>query len=716
MPVDDFSNDIFTTGVLTVDGLPSSGQFHESFDRDWFSEQLIAGQAYAINLSASNTGGGTTEEINLGGIYQSDGFSLSGSFLFPNFGQDPSTIFIPDVTGTYFIEANTSFSVNPNGTNTYSVSVSTTSVVDDFSDDIFTSAFVSTSPLAPSFVGRIDHLSDRDWVRMSLESGKTYEIRSTDVNGFGRASDTLFHANGFTLFVDYVFFGEDTRAVFTPSVTQDYFLAINGSADDVGEYTVAVNEIPPLVEGVSLFDVNGILIGTYVQIFDAMNDAFDGETIDISSSYSGGNEFIEVIRDDLTVVVSSGSQEPFFFIEDNTISSFVLAGDGDAVVDIDFQKTTSTVVIGNDGVNEIFGSEFADDVLVGGGGDDTIGGLDGADVLIGDAGNDRIFGNSGGDLADGGTGDDAIFGDQGDDTLVGGDGDDELSGGEGADNVTGDAGDDSVAGNEGDDTLSGGDGNDYLFGDDGADRLLAGAGGAQLVGDGGSDNLNGGDGDDLLFAGADNDVLDGGLGDDEMFGNEGDDVLVGGLGADFMDGGAGNDWVLYTNSAAAIQLDLARGLSSGSDAASDAFGDTLLGFEYVSGSAFDDRIDGGSEANILVGNDGNDVLYGLGGDDTITGNDGNDVLGGMTGSDLLFGGAGFDTFVIGTGYGLDIIGDFVQGQDILASFDPNVSNVTQLNAFADQGNLVVQYGAGDVVVLVGQANLALTTADFQFFT
>ncbi|WP_234003132.1 calcium-binding protein [Erythrobacter sp. SAORIC-644] len=104
-------------------------------------------------------------------------------------------------------------------------------------------------------------------------------------------------------------------------------------------------------------------------------------------------------------------------------------------------------------VEEVIGTDFADDfqlftsvagsyagfesnVLIrGAGGNDLIRGNGGQNKLYGDEGDDRIWGGSGDDTIDGGAGDDRIFGDStgfltpdGDDTISGGSGDDYIDG------------------------------------------------------------------------------------------------------------------------------------------------------------------------------------------------------------------------------------------------------------------------------------------------
>lgn len=165
---------------------------------------------------------------------------------------------------------------------------------------------------------------------------------------------------------------------------------------------------------------------------------------------------------------------------------------------------------------------------------------------------------------------------------------------------------------------------------DGANNILLGTGFADLlVGLGGSDSLAGGPNDD---------ILSGGPGGDILSGNGGNDSLEGGEGPDQINGGVGNDTAVYARSAAAVEIDLARGTLQGGDAQ----GDTLVSIENLFGSRFADRLLGDNRPNVLNGHAGNDVIDGRAGDDRLVGGAGNDVLIGNLGADVLIGGPGTD--------------------------------------------------------------------------
>ena len=83
-------------------------------------------------------------------------------------------------------------------------------------------------------------------------------------------------------------------------------------------------------------------------------------------------------------------------------------------------------------------------------------------------------------------------------------------------------------------------------------------------------------------------------------GGNGDDTLTGGGGADRLEGGTGNDTVIYSGSPGGVTVNLATGAVSGGDAQ----GDTISGFENVTGSAHNDVLTGDRGANVLAGGAG----------------------------------------------------------------------------------------------------------------
>eukprot|EP00439_Symbiodinium_sp_Y106_P090069 s1_g2605.t1 len=293
------------------------------------------------------------------------------------------------------------------------------------------------------------------------------------------------------------------------------------------------------------------------------------------------------------------------------------------------------------------------------------------DTLSGDHSANTIWGGDGGDLIYGNNGDDTIYGGDGNDNLFGQAGSDYIDGGAGTDtasyasswagitvnltgnvntggaaegdqlynieNLSGSIYDDILTGNAGDNTLWGWAGNDMLEGGAGADTLDGGDGNdtASYAGSAEGVVVNlaaevtyGGDaeGDVLtsiehLTGSAHDDILIGSSGDNDIRGGAGNDQLTGHAGADVLDGGDGVDYVRYDASSSGVNVNLAAGTASGGDAT----GDTLINFENLVGSAYDDVLTGDAQQNILVGLAGNDTFNGGAGADHLEGGDGVDT-------------------------------------------------------------------------------------------
>jgi serralysin len=286
---------------------------------------------------------------------------------------------------------------------------------------------------------------------------------------------------------------------------------------------------------------------------------------------------------------------------------------------------------------------------------------------IGGSGADQLIGNVANNVLDGGAGNDKLTGDAGNDTLQGGVGTDTavFSGALTQYQVT-QLADGSV---KVVDLRSGTyDGTDIAWNIEQFEfggtqytlaQVLSGSGtpsepsepsttGMTLTGTSSNNTLQGGalddtisglGGADLLYGYAGADYLDGGTGNDKLYGGDGNDVLIGGTGADRLEGGAGTDTASYATATAGVTAKL----SSTSSNKGDAYGDTYVSVENLTGSNFADTLSGNSYVNVLAGGAGGDKLYGNGGNDTLNGGSGADYLDGGSGTDTaVFAGTSSD--------------------------------------------------------------------------
>lgn len=325
--------------------------------------------------------------------------------------------------------------------------------------------------------------------------------------------------------------------------------------------------------------------GVYFQRFDAANNKVGGETR-VNDTVTGDQQFASV------AMLLDGS----FTI---TWQSSVGTGDGNGWGV--FQKTyyLDRTIDGNSSPN----------LLIGGGGNDTIRGFGDNDTLDGGQGpgNDTLYGGDGDDTLNLGGGDTG-YGEGGNDTFVIGTLTGEsifLSAGAGYDilDATGVIYDTfwNFGGADGLEEFRGSANNDTFDAHTSTETFIR--------------TIKGFGGNDTLYGSRGNDVLDGGAADD---------ILHGGVGADSLTGGAGIDAASYIYSTVGLTVNMSNMAANTGDAA----GDSYASIENLIGSNLNDQ---------LRGNGGNNVIYGKNGNDTLDGN---------VGADTLFGGAGNDTYII----------------------------------------------------------------------
>jgi Ca2+-binding RTX toxin-like protein len=255
------------------------------------------------------------------------------------------------------------------------------------------------------------------------------------------------------------------------------------------------------------------------------------------------------------------------------------------------------------------------------------------------------------------------------DVIYGGNGNDSINAGDGGDLIYGGAGDDFIDDWSGNDTVYGGDGNDIATVSTGLNTIHMDAGNdtVYIFDNAGNNTLFGGTGSDLVDfrnwqsqTGATVDFNADGSGSFSHFSGNTTGIFQG---FEAISGSAYNDSIDGSDSTVALTLsgeegnDVIQGGTSNDVLRGDAGNDRLVG------NAGNDTLEGGDGADTLEGGAGNDSLSGGAGNDTLTGGDGNDVLNGGAGTDTIFGGTGLDVVTVSDDHGTNIVdggGDYDQ--------------------------------------------------------
>jgi Ca2+-binding RTX toxin-like protein len=409
----------------------------------------------------------------------------------------------------------------------------------------------------------------------------------------------------------------------------------------------------------------------------------------------------------------------------NGLDNILYAGDGNNVLDGVAGTDTVSYAFSTTGVTLSLATAGAQ--ATGGSASDT---LISIENLIGSGFNDNLTGNAGDNVLDGAAGTDTVTyalagagvtvslttagaqatGGSGSDTLIS------------IENLTGSGFDDSLIGNAGNNVLDGGVGNDTLNGGTGADTMLGGDGSdlytIDHVGDlvtetnaaaaGGTDTVNalvdhtlGANVENLnlIAAGAVNGT-----------GNALDNVIYAGTGNNVIDGAAGTDTVSYAFAGAGVTLSLA---SAGAQATGGSGSDTLLNFENLTGSGFNDSLVGNTANNVLDGGTGSDFLNGATGADTMLGGDGTDSYAVDHAGDLV----SESNSSLATG-GNDIVYSYLAAYSLtanverlrlmLAGASNGTGNALDNTLYAGDGNNVLDGAAGTDTVSYAFAGAGVT--------
>ncbi len=252
MPSDDFPANTTTTGVLSV-GASASGVFEAFGDTDWFKISLVAGNHYNFSvLPAVTVNHPNWADIELrdpNGVVVLNPvlhYSSAGSFL----------TYLAAVGGDYYLVARNANSLQP-GT---AYQVTAQMVADEAGD---TGAGAAAMAVGQIVSGAFQVDGDTDFYKLELPTGTTYTVTPQfAANGGPTPSAYIYDPSGYS--VGQLVYGTGSSFSFTTTTAGEYYLALGGTTDKAGAYTVRVD---PVVDdyGSSASNAGSLTLGNTVQ-------------------------------------------------------------------------------------------------------------------------------------------------------------------------------------------------------------------------------------------------------------------------------------------------------------------------------------------------------------------------------------------------------------------------------------------------------------------
>jgi hypothetical protein len=225
---DDFSNDINTTGKITIGG-SKSGNFETNYDNDWFKVTLTAGTTYLFTLTGAPDGGGTLAGYSGLSLYMMGAQGYSVGYSYNNGTTAPVIQYTPQSSGTYFVAAGASYGQ----TGTYTIK-STFPAADDYAGDATTTGTLAAEVTATGAFQRTD---DIDWFRFHADAGQITTFTADNSAGMV-VPQTFYVYDSAGRSVSYL----QAQSAFIAGLGGDYFVGVNASGQ-IGNYAATMHVV-----------------------------------------------------------------------------------------------------------------------------------------------------------------------------------------------------------------------------------------------------------------------------------------------------------------------------------------------------------------------------------------------------------------------------------------------------------------------------------------
>ena len=325
---DDYADDRTGATALTL-GVAKNGNLEVVSDQDYFKIDLVAGQRYLFEMTASGIGSLDTAYLHL---YNSSGYSIDSAA-----NADLATFsYVATSSGTVYLEAS---ELSDDSTGSYTVKATLVTTSDDYADDR-TGATALTLGVAKN--GNLEVVSDQDYFKIDLVAGQRYlfEMTASGIGSLDTAYLHLYNSSGYS--IDSA--ANADLATFSYVATSSgtvYLEASELSDDSIGSYTVKASLVNETHEPTGLVTITGTAIQN--QTLTAANTLTDPDgptTLNISYQWkANGVDILEATGSTLILNQTQVGQ---------TISVTASYTDGQGAAESVVSAATTAVVNVND--------------------------------------------------------------------------------------------------------------------------------------------------------------------------------------------------------------------------------------------------------------------------------------------------------------------------------------------------------------------------------
>jgi Ca2+-binding RTX toxin-like protein len=277
--LDDYAGSVATLGRMDAQTGVVKGYIGDINDADWIRTDLIAGTKYEFSLKGLSSGGGTLVDPKLLLLNSAGRLIESGVDLVSNTsGYDDTIVYRPTVSGTFYLSATDiagvnkgSWTLTQQSLDTIAGNITTTERIDWSGANTFT------------INSEINILTDRDYFKVWLDKGITYDLRAIGSSGGGTLADPQLSLRSATNILlaqdDNGGGGTDAKLAYSAADSGWYYIDV-GAAGNASKGTY-------VLKGSTLADdyANGLLTTGVVQA---------GSSLQGLISYTGDSDWIKV--------------------------------------------------------------------------------------------------------------------------------------------------------------------------------------------------------------------------------------------------------------------------------------------------------------------------------------------------------------------------------------------------------------------------------------